>query len=156
MPTLRAILPAAVIGIVAIAGGAGSGLAASLAKAQVESAAKADADASAAAQALPDETWTPEKEITVNLAEAGGARLLRTRLALVGPPPAIARCKQLEPRLRDDLIRAVSDKVFTDLEGSAGKDRLRGEILARVNAILEPYGEGEKIGQVFFHSFVVQ
>jgi flagellar basal body-associated protein FliL len=140
----------AVIALIAVVGGLGTGLAASLSMQDLErkdAAEGAPTDPAASVRA----TWKPP-ELVVNLNEPGGARLLRAKLAFEGVATATDRCEQLRPRIQDDFIRLISDRAYADIEGSAGKDRLRADLLVHVNAIIAP----EQVDQAFFDAFLVQ
>ena len=56
------------------------------------------------------------------------------------------------PQLRDSVILLASDYSYDELEGIDGKFRLKDDILARVNAVLEPI----QVRRVYFTEFVVQ
>lgn len=151
MSSLAAKLPMAVIALIAVVGGLGTGMAASLSLKDLDRASGgATEDAQADPEAPARATWKLP-ELVVNLDEPGGARLLRTKLAFEGVVTATERCEQLRPRIQDDFIRLISDRAYADIEGSAGKDRLRADLLAHANAIIAP----EKVDQAFFDAFVV-
>lgn len=141
-------IPLVIIAFVAVVGGVGTGMAASQSIQDLGLAAGAPEGEEATAAAR--ETWLLD-ELVVNLTDPAGARLLRVRLAFEGPVTATARCTTNKARLLDDFIRLLSDRSVTDIEGSAGKDALRADLLEHANAIIGP----EKLDQAFFHSFLV-
>jgi flagellar FliL protein len=55
-------------------------------------------------------------------------------------------------QLRDSVILLASDYSYSELEGIDGKFRLKDDIHARVNAVLEP----TQVRRVYFTEFVVQ
>jgi len=147
---LTSKIPMAVIALVAVIGGLGTGMAASLGM----------ADGSPLMQGADDESALADADIlvmhnlggiTVNLSEPGGSRLLRMKLAVEATQTTSNRLSQIEPRVRDDLIRFISDRTYGSLEGTAGKEQFRTELLAHINGVLEP----ETVENVYFHSFVV-
>ncbi len=143
-------IPIAVIALVAVVGGLGTGMAASLGLAD-GSPFMAGSDPDAEAEGAEPLEIFDVGAITVNLAEPGGSRLLRMNLAVEATLTANQRLQQLEPRVLDDIIRFTSDQTYAKLEGAAGKEQLRNDLEARINAILDP----DVIENVFFHSFVV-
>ena len=54
--------------------------------------------------------------------------------------------------VRDSVLLLASDYSYTELEGIDGKIRLKDDIHARVNSILEPI----PVRKVFFTEFVIQ
>lgn len=61
------------------------------------------------------------------------------------------------PRLRHELVLLFGEQTDLDRLGSnEGKQALREEALARINAVLEEQQTGESIDDVIFTTFVVQ
>lgn len=61
------------------------------------------------------------------------------------------------PRLRHELVLLFGEQTDLDRLGSnEGKQALREEALARINAVLEEQQTGESIADVIFTTFVVQ
>jgi flagellar protein FliL len=89
----------------------------------------------------------------VNLDEPGTSRYLKLTLQfeLISheAEEAIAKNKQL---IRDSILSYVSGLHLADTLGAAAKDKLRTEIMQRLEAILGP----NKIRRMFFQEFVVQ
>lgn len=90
--------------------------------------------------------------ITVNLAGSGGTRVLRMEVALRTADLDAESVAELEPVLRDGVIAVASDYSYADIEGLDGKTRLRDELLARVNALIDT----GRVDAVLFTQFVVQ
>ena len=143
-------IPIAVIALVAVVGGLGTGMAASLGMAD-GSPFMGEVDAEAGGEPVEPLEIHGLGNITVNLSEPGGSRLLRMQLAVEATASVGLQLQELEPRLRDDIIRFTSDQTYAALEGAAGKEQLRADLLQRINAILDPAA----VESVFFHSFVV-
>lgn len=107
------------------------------------------------------------------LAEDGGAAALRAPIALGGlqinlrgsshvaridlaADIALAKgvdVESLKPRLRDQVVSVASDYTRADIEGMAGKNRLRDELHGRMNTVLDGAGTVENL---YFSQFVVQ
>ncbi len=88
-----------------------------------------------------------------NLAEPGRPRFLKlaVQLELDGDPVA-AELDSLKPKVRDSLLTLLASKSSADLLTVADKERLRNEILHRLNSFL---GTG-RVVEVYFTEFVVQ
>jgi flagellar basal body-associated protein FliL len=89
---------------------------------------------------------------TVNLRGGGGGRLLRLEVSVEGPPGQAAIIESKQAQLRDSIIAAVSDYTWNELEGAAGKTRLRDELYARANGVVAP----ASVDRIYFTQFVVQ
>ncbi len=149
--SLSSKIPMAVIGLIAVIGGLGTGMAASLGMADGSPFNSGDGEEQLAEGEEPlviDDLG----EFMVNLAEPGGSRLLRMKLRVEAKPSTHARIDEIEARVRDDILRWTSDRSYASIEGASGKEQLRTELLARINAILEP----DSVENVYFHSLVVQ
>lgn len=144
-------IPMAVIALIAVIGGLGTGMAVNLSMGSGSpfDLGGGDDEAGGAAEAPVIQELG---DFMLNLAEPGGARLLRMQLQVEATPAALARIEQIEPRIRDDILRWTSDRTYASIEGAAGKEQLRTELLARINAILEP----QKVENVYFYTLIVQ
>ncbi len=90
---------------------------------------------------------------TVNLADPGRSRFLRVVLQLeLDAPSAAAELDSIEPRVRDATLTLLSSKRSGDLATVGDKERLRNEIIHRLNGLLS----GGKVIEVYFTEFVVQ
>lgn len=89
----------------------------------------------------------------VNLDEPGTARYLKLKveLELISPDAeaTIAKSKQL---IRDTILTQLSALKLSDTLGAAAKDKLRSEMMAKLESILGP----NKVRRVFLQEFVVQ
>ena len=65
---------------------------------------------------------------------------------------SVEKIEERMPQLRDSVILLASDYSYDELEGIDGKFRLKDDIHARVNAVLEPI----QVQRVYFTEFVVQ
>lgn len=99
------------------------------------------------------------RELIVNLAETRGQRYLKLRLALQlaseQPEEAKARLEDLQPQLRDRLIRLLSSKSIERVEDWGAKESIKLEILDIVNRSV--FADGlATVEQVFFMEFLIQ
>lgn len=93
-------------------------------------------------------------EFLVNLNNPGNqVSFLKTTITLELPNQASLReIESKMPRIRDTFQVYLREMRNSDLQGSAGLQRLRSELLMRVNGIME---EG-KVNKVLFKEIVVQ
>ena len=132
--------------------------------------------ASAAAAPTPAPTPVPQlgpmytfKEHLVNLADPGGRRYLRVTLYVEFEEPKAnagltgedlkkandrlsAELQTRGPVIDDTLTTILASKTFGDVASPRGKDQLKQEIVAALNAALP----GEHVVNVYFSDFVVQ
>jgi flagellar protein FliL len=89
----------------------------------------------------------------VNLDEPGTSRYLKVTIQLelinAEAEVTINKSKQL---LRDTILSHLSGLHLVDTLGAAAKDKLRGEMVAKIEKILGP----NKVRRLFFQEFVVQ
>jgi flagellar FliL protein len=97
-----------------------------------------------------DTKMTTLGEFTVNL-RASSSRTLQMEIQVETELETAAQVEERMPQIRDSVILLASDYSVTELEGIDGKLRLRDEIQARVNAVLEP----AQVNRVYFTAFVV-
>lgn len=93
------------------------------------------------------------KSFIVNLAGGKGRRYLKATMSLELTDADVQ--KEIEkklPQLRDEILTVLSGKTFEEVEDTLGKQRLRREIVTRVNRVLST-GKAER---VYFTEFVIQ
>lgn len=89
----------------------------------------------------------------VNLADNQGERYLKVVMQLeVSDPLIIPQLEQLKPKLRDNIMDLLTAKTYSELMDVSGKQRLRDEIVLRLNSFLAKGG----IVKVYFTEFVIQ
>jgi flagellar FliL protein len=65
--------------------------------------------------------------------------------------------KQHDPVIRNDLLLLLSNQTYETISSREGKENLRAEALQVVAKAIEAEGgEGEKVEQLYFTSFVMQ
>jgi len=96
--------------------------------------------------------WSLEPFI-VNLMDNGGERYLKVVMQCeVSDPLIIAELDLVKPRVRDSILELLSSKTLADLADAPGKQRLREEIILRVNNSITR----GRISKVYFTEFVIQ
>ncbi len=95
----------------------------------------------------------PMEQFVVNLLSESGARFLKTSLDIeLGSEEMSAEMDKKKPAIRDIIIRTLSSKTFEEVSTMKGKERLKDEIVQRINEIL---ADGQ-VRNIFFTDFVVQ
>ena len=92
----------------------------------------------------------------VNLADKEASRYVKTSIRLLvankESAESIAKGETLMPRMRDTILTLLSAKTAEEMTSNEGKEKLKKEILEKVNEYLPEDGAEE----VFFTDFVVQ
>ena len=105
---------------------------------------------------LPEHiTYYEMPELLVNIQSSSSKRKPYLRLAVkfeVHDPEAIKTLDLIKPRIIDSFQVYLRELRVDDLEGSAGSQRLKEELLKRVNAVCAP----AKVMDVLFQVFVIQ
>lgn len=87
------------------------------------------------------------------LASGGGKRYLKTSIALeLSIPKMQAELDIKRDALRDTIITVLSSKTFEEVQTARGKQKLKEEIMDRINEFLV---DG-RVVNIFFTDFVVQ
>lgn len=103
-------------------------------------------------QVLIGAIW-PMDPFIVNIQDQGADRYLKIIIELdISDNNCIAELNQLKPKLRDNVLDLLSSKTYKDIMDISGKQRLREEIMVRLNSFLT----SGKITKVYFTEFVVQ
>ncbi|MGF7185197.1 flagellar FliL protein [Desulfitispora alkaliphila] len=94
------------------------------------------------------------EEFTVNLAESGGRRFLRTQiiLELDGNRGLRREIDDKLPIIRHNFILVMSEKTIEEIETAAGKNELKKELVNTINPLL---ANGE-VENIYFNTFVFQ
>ncbi len=95
----------------------------------------------------------PLDQFIVNLLSEGGTKFLKTKMDLeLSGPELTAELDKKKPLIRDIVIRTLSSKTFQEVSTNRGKEKLKDELVDRINAVL---ADGH-IKNIFFTEFVVQ
>lgn len=95
----------------------------------------------------------PMDTFIVNLLSEGGSRFLKVDLDIELDSQRLSNEMDMKKSLiRDIIIRTLSSKTFEEISTMKGKDRLKDELVNRINEVL---ADGQ-IKNIFFTDFVVQ
>ncbi|HOG16751.1 MAG: flagellar basal body-associated protein FliL [Syntrophaceae bacterium PtaU1.Bin231] len=95
----------------------------------------------------------PMDPFIVNLVDNNGERYLKVIMQLeVSDQAAVAELDVFKPKLRDNILDLLSVKSYKELIDVGGKQRLRDEIVMRLNSFLTK----GKVVKVYFTEFVIQ
>lgn len=95
----------------------------------------------------------PMDQFVVNLLSESGSRFLKTSLNIeLDSEELSGELDSKKAAIRDIIIRTLSSKTFEEVSTMKGKERLKDEIVERINEIL---ADGQ-IKNIFFTDFVVQ
>lgn len=123
------------------------------APAQTQSAPAKRAPAGRSSNYLDIGPMYPMDQFVVNLLSESGSRYLKVKLDIeLDKPELSAEMDKKKALIRDIIIRVLSSKTFEEVSTMKGKDRLKDEIVTRIN---ETLADGQ-IRNIFFTDFVVQ
>lgn len=112
----------------------------------------ASAEKPKAPQAVIGQLW-PMETFIVNLRDNNGDRYLKAVLQLeVSAPEVVTELNLLKPKLRDSTLDLLSSKSYQELQEPSGKQKLRDDLMMRLNSFLT----SGKIVRVYFTEFVIQ
>ncbi|TLD80299.1 flagellar basal body-associated protein FliL [Helicobacter sp. MIT 11-5569] len=143
-----------VVGILIFSGGDESEAAGQAAAPQQQSAANKGSAANPNSSLLSVGPMYPLDQFIVNLlASGGGKRYLKTSIALeLSLADMQAELDTKRDVLRDTIITVLSSKTFEEVQTVKGKQKLKEEIMERLNEFLV---DG-RVVNMFFTEFVVQ
>ncbi len=97
--------------------------------------------------------YFPLNLFLVNLADAGGKKYLKTKIALeLSGEMALEEIIRRKVMIRDVILMHLSSKTFEDINTVDGKIELRNELVMRLNQSLH----GAAIRKIYFTEFVIQ
>ena len=95
----------------------------------------------------------PMSQFVVNLLSESGSKYLKVVLDIELDTPELSVEMDLKKSLiRDIIIRSLSSKTFEEVSTMKGKDRLKDEVVNKINDVL---ADGQ-VKNIFFTDFVVQ
>lgn len=98
-------------------------------------------------------TVYPMEPFIINLQDNQGERYLKLIMQLeISDPLGVKELDLLKPKMRDNILDLLSAKTYKELMDVGGKQRLREEIIMRLNSIVTT----SKITKIYFTEFVVQ
>ena len=149
-PGLMVIMLAALVA----AGAAGAGVYFMTAKNGAESAEKA---AQPAAK-LPAVYVRLDPPFVSNFESRGAMRFLQVSVEIMTRDPVTADLIKLhDPMIRNDLLMLFGDQTYDTISTTEGKEKLRTDALESVRKVVSGEGgDGSRIEQLYFTSFVMQ
>lgn len=140
-----------IVAVVALLGGGGAAAYFLFLKPKPQSTEKKP-DAAAKAQVV---VFWPMEPFIVNLIDNEGERYLKVVMQLeLSDQLMVEEMKKINPKLRDTILELLSAKTYKEMMDPLGKQRLRDEIVMRMNMnVNSPKG---KVVKVYFTEFVIQ
>lgn len=97
----------------------------------------------------------PMEPFIVNLMDNEGERYLKVVMQLeLSDQTMVEEMKKMNPKLRDNILELLSAKTYKDMMDPLGKQRLRDEIVMRMNMTVN--SSKGKVNKVYFTEFVIQ
>jgi len=95
----------------------------------------------------------PMKPFIVNLADDSGSRYLKVKFEMeLNSKDLVPEIEKRMPQLTDSVIMLLSSRKYEDIATYEGKDRMRNEIMLRLNSFLS----NGSIEKIYFTEFVMQ
>lgn len=151
--------PWLIIAIVAIVLAAGGGGAFFFFKGDSAAAETGKSDhAKAKEQKEPAQYVKLDPPFVVNFEAKGLMRFLQVTVEVMTRDPATTDViKRNDPMIRNDLIMLFGNQTYETISSREGKEQLRAEALKVVAKVIDAEGgDGAKVEQLFFTSFVMQ
>ncbi|MFO7602898.1 MAG: flagellar basal body-associated FliL family protein [Gammaproteobacteria bacterium] len=96
-------------------------------------------------------------EFVVNFDGQQGANYLQVDIQLMTRDAAVLKTLQDHaPLIRNNILLLLSGQQYAELRTLAGKEKMRAEVLATVQAVVEAEYGKPAIESVFFTSFIMQ
>ena len=97
------------------------------------------------------------KPFTVNLSADDEVAFLQVQIqALTYYEEVFEQLEKHRPLIRNNLTLLFAQQKSIDLRSQEGKAGLQKKVLESVQAVIEKYGQGGEVDNVFFTSFVMQ
>jgi flagellar basal body-associated protein FliL len=98
----------------------------------------------------------PMNSMLINIADTRGTRMLKlTPHLLLREPGLSAKLAPLKVLLVDGIATETSSKTLDDLDGPAGRERLKKDIIHRLNKLLEAHMP-DPVADIYFEEFLIQ
>lgn len=96
-------------------------------------------------------------KLVVNFSQRGPVRFLQVNLQVMSHDPAALKAMETHmPAIRNDILLLLGSQTYEEVSTPEGKEKLRGAILEKVQAILDTYEKDRKVEAVYFTEFVMQ
>ena len=112
----------------------------------------------AAAEVVHEAVYIAIKpEFVINFADkAGKSKYLKCELSVVTKDPEIEKAVEKHmPAIRNALVLLLSRQIYEDLMPNEGKEKLRADALAAVQAVMESQVGKPGIEDLYFSNFVM-
>ena len=94
---------------------------------------------------------------TVNLNPDDPVGFLQISLQVLTYSDVVAdELEKHKPLIRNNLVTLLGDQKSIELRAPEGKERLQKSVLSLVQSVIDKYGSGGEVENVFFTSFVMQ
>lgn len=107
----------------------------------------------------PERIYRDLGEFLINPADTydtHGLRFLKTQISLgVAPAAVYDQLDVQKPRLRDVIIRILTAKTVSEMDGPEDREFIKDEIKLELSNLL-PLTQGEVLIQVYFTEFIIQ
>ncbi len=104
-----------------------------------------------------DPTYIELKPFTVNLDPEDPVGFLQVSLNILTYYPAVAeQVEKHKPLIRNNLTLLFGQQKSADLRSPEGKTELQNKAKETIQQVIDKYGEGGEIDNVFFTTFVMQ
>jgi flagellar FliL protein len=119
---------------------------------------KAEAAQVASKPKLPPTYVKLDPPFVSNFESRGAMRFLQVSVEVMTRDAVIADLvKQHDPMVRNDLLMLFGAQTYDTISTSEGKEQLRAQALEAVRKVItEQGGDGSKVEQLYFTSFVMQ
>lgn len=96
--------------------------------------------------------------LLVNVLDTKGTRILKImpHLVLSPEPDLLENMNKIRTLLVDTIMSVASAKTLDEIDGPAGRENLKKDILTRINKILESRGWAGSVVDVYFDEFLIQ
>lgn len=104
-----------------------------------------------------DPVYTEFKQFTVNLAPEDPVTYLQVQLQILSYFPEVtADLEKHRPLIRNNLMLLLGQQVSAELRSTEGKQVLQDKVLESVQQVIDKYGNGGEVDNVYFTKFVMQ
>ncbi len=97
------------------------------------------------------------EKLVVNFGQGEPVRFLQVNLQLMSHDESAIKAMELHmPAIRNDILLLLGGQHYAAVSTPEGKEKLREDILAKVQAILDERAKGKKVDAVYFTEFIMQ
>lgn len=101
--------------------------------------------------------YLPIEKLVVNFGENSPVRFLQVNLQVMSYDPATLKVVEDNmPAVRNDILMLLAAQHYEDVSTPAGKEKLRGEIMGKIQNIVDQNAKHKKVDAVYFTEFVMQ